>query len=85
LLDLFKGNVELALAGYNAGENAVIRNNFQIPRYRETRDYVRSILARYRNKQHKIVVEEVPPPVLKPTTIAVFEAENGRLILSNNY
>jgi len=47
LLDLFGGDLDLALAGYNAGENAVRRNG-GIPPYRETRDYihrVRSLLA----------------------------------------
>ena len=42
LLDLFGGNVSLALAGYNAGENAVRRHG-GIPPYRETRNYVRKI------------------------------------------
>ena len=47
LLDTFKGDVELALAGYNAGENAVARYGNQIPPYRETQDYVRKISAHY--------------------------------------
>jgi hypothetical protein len=42
LLDMFNGNVALALAGYNAGENAVTRYG-GIPPYRETRDYVDKI------------------------------------------
>jgi hypothetical protein len=44
LLDMFNGNVALALAGYNAGENAVTRYG-GIPPYRETRDYVDKIEA----------------------------------------
>jgi len=47
LLDTFDGNVELALAGYNAGENAVVHSGYQIPKYRETQNYVRSISAKY--------------------------------------
>lgn len=47
LLDTFNGNVELALAGYNAGENAVIKYGSRIPPYRETQDYVRKISAHY--------------------------------------
>ncbi len=39
LLDLFSGNVALALAAYNAGENAVQRYG-GIPPYRETRGYI---------------------------------------------
>ena len=42
LLDLFGGDVSLALAGYNAGENAVQRYR-GIPPYRETRSYVQKI------------------------------------------
>jgi hypothetical protein len=44
LLDLFQGDVDLALAGYNAGENAVRRYG-GIPPYRETRNYVRKVRA----------------------------------------
>lgn len=47
LLDTFNGDVELALAGYNAGEGAVMRYGNQIPPYRETQDYVRKISAHY--------------------------------------
>jgi soluble lytic murein transglycosylase-like protein len=46
LLDLFAGDVDLALAGYNAGENAVTRYR-GIPPYRETRAYVQKVQARY--------------------------------------
>ncbi len=47
LLDKFGGDVALALAGYNAGEGAVMKYGNQIPPYRETREYVRRISARY--------------------------------------
>lgn len=42
LLDLFNGDVSLALAAYNSGENAVLRYR-GIPPYRETRGYVQKI------------------------------------------
>ena len=42
LLDMFGGDVGLALAGYNAGENAVLRFG-GIPPYKETQGYVRKI------------------------------------------
>ncbi|MBN1881799.1 MAG: lytic transglycosylase domain-containing protein [Deltaproteobacteria bacterium] len=44
LLNLFKGDTELALAGYNAGENAVIKYDNQIPPYKETQNYVKKVL-----------------------------------------
>jgi hypothetical protein len=39
LLGLFRGNIDLAAAGYNAGENAVLRYG-GVPPYKETRNYV---------------------------------------------
>ena len=47
LLDLFSGDVRLALAGYNAGEGAVMKYGFKVPPYSETQEYVRRIGKRY--------------------------------------
>jgi soluble lytic murein transglycosylase-like protein len=47
LLDMFNYNLGLAVAAYNAGENAVIRYNNSIPPYRETQNYVRQVLSLY--------------------------------------
>ena len=47
LLDLFSGDVNLALAGYNAGEGAVIKYGYNVPPYSETQEYVRRIGRRY--------------------------------------
>src|SRR5260370_3362131 len=47
LLDHFDGDVNLALAGYNAGEGAVEKYGWQIPPYSETQEYVRRISRRY--------------------------------------
>jgi len=47
LLRLFNGRVDLALAGYNAGEGAVMKYGNRIPPYRETQNYVRTIGTRY--------------------------------------
>ena len=50
LLQMFNGRVDLALAGYNAGEGAVMKYGNTIPPYDETRNYVRLILKRYTRK-----------------------------------
>lgn len=51
LLALFDNNLELALAAYNAGENAVIRHGRRLPPYAETRRYVPLVVAHYRRMQ----------------------------------
>ncbi len=47
LLDMFNNNSMLAVAAYNAGENAVIRHGNKVPPYRETIDYVGKVMKRY--------------------------------------
>lgn len=47
LIGHFQGDLELALAGYNAGENAVIRHGNRIPPFAETRAYVPRVLNYY--------------------------------------
>jgi soluble lytic murein transglycosylase-like protein len=48
LLEMFENDLSLALAAYNAGENAVKRYNNTIPPYKETQNYVKKVLKRYR-------------------------------------
>jgi hypothetical protein len=48
LLRLFDNNLVLALAAYNAGEQAVMKHGNRIPPYRETADYVPRVLDFYR-------------------------------------
>jgi hypothetical protein len=47
LLQRFNGRVDLVLAGYNAGEGNVMRFGYRVPPFRETRNYVRRVGARY--------------------------------------
>jgi soluble lytic murein transglycosylase-like protein len=56
LLGVFNNNLILALAGYNAGEGAVIQHGYKVPPYQETREYVRRVLLFYR--KHRV---EFPP------------------------
>jgi len=44
LLERFNNDLSLALAAYNAGENAVLKYNWSIPPYAETRQYVNKVL-----------------------------------------
>ncbi len=55
LLRLYGGQVDLALAAYNAGEGAVFKAGNQIPDYKETQDYVRKVLAVYKVLQTRPV------------------------------
>lgn len=57
LLKMFNFNLNLALAGYNAGENAVIRHGNQIPPYEETQKYVRKVLGYYQENRMRSAIE----------------------------
>jgi len=67
LLLRFHNNVPLALAAYNAGEQAVI-NHRGIPPYRETRQYVVRVLRRYDHEAAKMVAQQLAQP--RPSTPA---------------
>lgn len=58
LMNLFAGKLELVLAAYNAGEGAVQRAGNQIPNFRETQNYVRTVMELYALLK--------PPPPLRP-------------------
>jgi hypothetical protein len=47
LIRMFPGQIELALAAYNAGEGAVQRAGNRIPDYRETQNYVKTVMQLY--------------------------------------
>lgn len=86
LLDTFNGDINLVLAGYNAGEGAVINSGYRIPRYRETQNYVQSITARYEGIKNKNVraaktIASVGP--VAPDAVTFTNGSSTRL--SNNY
>jgi LysM repeat protein len=66
LLENFNGRVDLVLAGYNAGEGAVIKYGGNVPPYRETRNYVQRISKRYGQSKSPIapVAAETPAAVV---------------------
>ena len=47
LMNKFPGRLDLAVAAYNAGHGAVQRAGYAVPRYTETQNYVRTVLAIY--------------------------------------
>ena len=65
LIDRFPGQLELAIAAYNAGEGAVQRAGNKIPNYPETINYVKTVMQLY---QH-----------LKPPAMSAGSAPAGRI------
>ncbi len=75
LLNFFGGDVRLALAGYNAGEGAVLKYGRRIPPYSETQEYVRRITQRYalmRDPQTALKAL-----VITPVQVAAMKAETS--------
>lgn len=62
LLNLYKGNLPLALAAYNAGVYRVKGN--RVPRIRETRTYVKKVLRYYHRFKAHQVRSNPPKPVV---------------------
>ena len=83
LMDLFQ-NEKLAVAAYNAGEEAVIRYG-GVPPYRETQNYVRLVGDRYREAKRteapKVAKADSPeqPGAETYRPIEEFVDEQGRL------
>ncbi len=81
LLDQFNGDINLVLAGYNAGENAVVNSGYRVPRYRETQAYVKNISARYDRVKGRS--QRAKAAAKGPVAPAAETFSGGRL--SNNY
>ncbi len=60
LQKLFGNDLRLVLAGYNAGEGAVMKYGNRVPPYRETQNYVRTIGTRYGSGLHPTVKTYAP-------------------------
>jgi len=64
LINMFPGQLDLALAAYNAGEGAVMRAGNRIPNYKETQNYVKNVMALYLGL--KPPAPPVPPVAVTP-------------------
>ena len=56
LLGMFNNDIRLAVAAYNAGENAVLSYGRQVPPYAETQAYVKAVLQYYREYERKLAM-----------------------------
>lgn len=72
LSNRYKGNIDLILAGYNAGEGAVDKYR-GIPPYRETQNYVRLVKARYARLNGSVV--RASAPTTKPVLVKAVRQE----------
>jgi len=79
LTNTFNGDLRLALAGYNAGEDAVIQYGYQIPPYRETINYVDRVLTHYNHLKNNYSING-KKSIIKPQK---FETLNLPTSISN--
>jgi soluble lytic murein transglycosylase-like protein len=77
LVDVYRGNLQYALAAYNAGEGAVARYR-GVPPYNETRNYVSQILSIYTGRPYRVSGSYRTVPVRMAT-----DPSTGRTIITN--
>jgi hypothetical protein len=80
LLGMFGGRVDLVLAGYNAGEGAVMKYGNRVPPYAETQNYVRLISYRYGQALH--TVKPAAKAVTKPSSSKESKAKEPAVTVS---
>jgi hypothetical protein len=79
LMNRFGSDVGLALAAYNAGPEAVARHG-GIPPYRETRNYVASILNAYQGDVRPVLSGGFGRPAVPQRTVRVTQSSGATLI-----
>ncbi len=79
LINMFPGQLDLALAAYNAGEGAVMRAGNQIPDYKETRNYVKTVMQIY-----SMLKPPAPTPELRHPLSRVRPAIKGGALKRGN-
>ncbi|MEK6320987.1 MAG: lytic transglycosylase domain-containing protein [Acidobacteriota bacterium] len=78
---IFGGRIDLVLAGYNAGEYAVISSRYRVPPYRETRSYVARGLSVFK-RITEVDILASRPIELTTTTSGVIERRRQTLSIT---
>lgn len=78
LLNMFENRLDLALAAYNAGEGAVQKYGNRIPPFRETRNYVPSVLEKYKEWR-------LPGPTLPQSIVYLPGTRLDRTVIQDSF